>query len=272
MVWTILWFKHHEQEWERRYKTYPKPGLTACSINLGVRHFEKKKSRVNSANSVCTVVDPSCGASLFHTALLWLMTETLAPNLPPAYQDDSNDPPIAVLAVPEVISLDLEPTFELLLTVVYPPKRVRTANRKTKNLKPESENKGPYDVPINITWDAFLGVIAEKLMVGPSSLTVSSFEWHWLKPASSPWLPIQDENGLASMIKKAKSKPEPYVIIRMQAPVQKKATGSLGNAWDAVDELDSDLDEVSVTKKVRIPHHLNGFGTQFLAGKAGRCA
>ena len=29
MVWTTLWFKHQEQEWERRYKTYPKPGLKA---------------------------------------------------------------------------------------------------------------------------------------------------------------------------------------------------------------------------------------------------
>jgi len=29
MVWTTLWFKHHEQEWERRHKTYPKPGLKA---------------------------------------------------------------------------------------------------------------------------------------------------------------------------------------------------------------------------------------------------
>ena len=29
MVWTTLWFKHHEQEWERCYKTYSKPGLKA---------------------------------------------------------------------------------------------------------------------------------------------------------------------------------------------------------------------------------------------------
>jgi hypothetical protein len=29
MVWIILWFKHYEQEWERRRKTYPKSGLQA---------------------------------------------------------------------------------------------------------------------------------------------------------------------------------------------------------------------------------------------------
>ena len=89
-------------------------------------------------------------------------------------------------------------------------------------MKPESDNKGPYDVPINIEWDAFLGVVAEKLMVVPSTLVVTSFEWHWLKPASSPWLPIQDENGFASMLKKVKTKSDPYIIVCMQAPIKKR--------------------------------------------------
>jgi len=31
MFWTTLWFKHQEEEWLRRYKTYPKPGLRAYS-------------------------------------------------------------------------------------------------------------------------------------------------------------------------------------------------------------------------------------------------
>ncbi len=83
-------------------------------------------------------------------------------------------------------------------------------------MKPESENKGPYDVPVNIGWDAFLDVVAEKLMVVPSSLVVIGFEWHWLKPASGLWLPVQNENGFALMLKKVKSKSEPYVIVCMQ--------------------------------------------------------
>jgi hypothetical protein len=29
MVWTTLWFKHKEKEWDRRYETYSKPGLRA---------------------------------------------------------------------------------------------------------------------------------------------------------------------------------------------------------------------------------------------------
>ena len=134
------------------------------------------------------------------------MSETPACDLPPAHQNNSNG---SSGAVPALRSQDLESTFELLLTLVYPSKRVRTSSKKTKNMKPESDNKGPYNVPINIEWDAFLRVVAEKLMVVPSTLVVTSFEWHWLKPASSPWLPIQDENGFASMLQKVKTNPIP---------------------------------------------------------------
>jgi hypothetical protein len=194
------------------------------------------------------------------------MSEIPAPNPPPAYQNDSIN---FSVAVPTPTSQNPEPTFELLVTLVHPMKRVHTSNRKTKNMKPESENKGPYDISINIGWDTFLGVVAEKLMVVPSTLVVNSFKWHWLKPASGPWLPVQDENGFTSMLKKVKLKSEPYVIIRMPVPSQRKAAPS-GNLWDAVDELDSDLEDNMVAKKVCTPSHLSSFGTQFLAGKTGR--
>ena len=134
------------------------------------------------------------------------MSETPACDLPPAHQNNSNG---SSGAVPALRSQDLESTFELLLTLVYPSKRVCTSSKKTKNTKPELDNKGPYNVPINIEWDAFLGVVSEKLMVVPSTLIVTSFEWHWLKPASSPWLPIQDEKGFVSMLKKVKTKSDP---------------------------------------------------------------
>ena len=168
------------------------------------------------------------------------MSETPACDLPPAHQNNSNG---SSGAVPALRSQDLESTFELLLTLVYPSKRVCTSSKKTKNTKPESDNKGPYDVPINIEWDAFLGVVAEKLMVVPSTLVVTSFEWHWLKPASSPWLPIQDENGFASMLKKVKTKSDPYIIVCMQAPIQRKATAT--SVFDIEDELDSDLEDTN---------------------------
>jgi hypothetical protein len=178
----------------------------------------------------------------FHS-FSWSMTESsIEPS--PACQAGSTS---SLSAEP---SVTLESTFELLLTLIHPSKRVRTPNRKTKTTKPESENKGPYEISIKPGWDAFLDVIAERLAVGSTNLVVSSFEWHWLKPASGPWLPVQDENGFTSMLKKIKSKPEPYVIIRMQAPVVKKAAG---NTWDLTDELESDFEDNRVSKKVRIP-------------------
>jgi len=189
------------------------------------------------------------------------MSEAPACDPIPAYQNGSNG---SSVAVPALSSQDSESTFELLLTLIYPSKHVRTGTKRTKNMKPETDNKGPYNIPISTEWVAFLGVIAEKLMVVPSSLVITSFKWHWLKPASSPWLPIQDENGFASMLKKVKSKSEPYVIVRMQAPIQRKATASSGNAWDVEDELDSDLEDTNrVAKKVCIPSYRSGFGTQF---------
>jgi hypothetical protein len=48
MLWTTLWFKHHEQEWERRYKTYPKPGLKAYAAkqkDVWKRFSEKAEER-----------------------------------------------------------------------------------------------------------------------------------------------------------------------------------------------------------------------------------
>ena len=136
-------------------------------------------------------------------------------------------------------------------------------------MKLELENKGPYEISVNIGWDTFLRVVAEKLMVVPSSLVIASFAWHWLKPASSPWLPVQDENGFVSMLKKVKTKAEPYVIIRMSAPTERRVAESSGNAWDAVDELDSDLEDNTISKKVS-SSLIKGFGTQYLSGKIGR--
>ena len=105
---------------------------------------------------------------------------------------DLSGPLDAVAVVPTPTSLDPEPdpTFELLLTLLYPSKHVHTSNRKTKNAKPESENKGLYDILIKTGWDAFLEIITNKLSVEHTDLVFSSFEWHWLKPTSGPWLPL----------------------------------------------------------------------------------
>ena len=173
------------------------------------------------------------------------MPESLAVEPPPAYNQAGS-------SVPDPVPVTSGCTFELLLTLIHPSKRIRTQNRKTKNTKPGSENKGPYDIPIKTGWVTFLGIIAEKLAVEPSDLVMTSLEWHWLKPASGPWLPVQDESGFASMLKKVRTKIEPYVIIRMPVPVKKREAEPSGSTWDVVDELDSDFEDDRVAKKVRI--------------------
>jgi hypothetical protein len=163
----------------------------------------------------------------------------------------------AIGAPPSVTSQQSESTFELLITIIHPSKRVRTPNRKTKNSKAVSEDKGPFNIPIEVGWADFLDIVAEKLAVRCSDLVIPSLMWHWLKPASGPWLPIHDQNGFMSMVKKIKvkaDKSEPFVIIRMQAPstLQKQAAGLSGNAWDAQAEDESDFDDGSIAKKVRV--------------------
>jgi hypothetical protein len=56
------------------------------------------------------------------------------------------------------------------------------------------------------------------------------------------------------MLKKIKLKKKPYIIMRMQAPVQKKVAGSSGNAWDIEDNVDSDFEDNTIAKKVRITY------------------
>ena len=158
------------------------------------------------------------------------------------------------------------PTFELLLQLLCPSKRVRTPNRKTKVTKVEPENKGPFEIPVKIEWDAFLGVIVEKLAVQQPDLVMASLEWHWLKPASGPWLPVQDEAGFMSMLKQIKVKSGPYVIVRMQVP-SPKAT-RLGNTWDNEDEDEDNFEDNSVSKKVRLLHSFTLCIVHLLVGKA----
>lgn len=187
------------------------------------------------------------------------MAEIIPFDPPPAPQNDSSGPPVAIS--------ELDATFELLISLIHPSKRVRTPNRKTKSIKQEPENKGPFDVAINIGWDEFLSLIAEKLTVVRSTLAITSFEWHWLKPASGPWLPIQDESGFLSMLKKVKVKNEPYIIVRMQAPTQRKA---VENAWDDADVVpdELDLEEGRAPKKVRYRLIVGILFTHILSDKA----
>src|SRR5713226_2851423 len=93
-----------------------------------------------------------------------------SPDPPPVYHVDSHVILALTLLTPQIP----EPSFELLVTLYQPTKRVHT-NRKTKNVKPEPENKGPFNIPVNIEWHAFLGTMAEKIFVNQSDLLITSF-------------------------------------------------------------------------------------------------
>ena len=71
-------------------------------------------------------------------------------------------PPLTVSAA---ASKAHDPVFELLVTVIHPPKRVRTLNRKTKTTKAVAETKGPFLISVNVGWIELLGIIADGLAV-----------------------------------------------------------------------------------------------------------
>ena len=97
---------------------------------------------------------------------------------------DSSNNQLGSLGEPTVVAVvhsstpPLEPTFEVLLMLLHPSKRIRTPNRKMKNTKVEPESKGPYDIPIKMGWNGFLTFISQKLSVECMDLVVSSLEWH----------------------------------------------------------------------------------------------
>ena len=75
---------------------------------------------------------------------------------------------------------------------------------------------GLINMSTNFSWDVFLHKIATLIKCQPDQLTFGSFEWHWLKPASSPWLPLQNKNGLLSLLKRVTTcRRGPYIIIQM---------------------------------------------------------
>ena len=145
-------------------------------------------------------------------------------------------------------------TFELLVTVTVPPKRAQSGGKKAKAPKPDLLNFGPVDVSDAIEWDQFLDVIAKLLKTTPTCLLVSSFEWHWLKPASSPWLLLQSSAGLASMLKKVKGKADAYVILRTKAPKRDRLSSTLpwnpGTPSYGVDDDEGSDHEARTPKRV----------------------
>jgi hypothetical protein len=70
-----------------------------------------------------------------------------------------------------------------------------------------------------------LKILADLLKTKPSFISKHAFEWQWLKPANSAWLPLHTDAGYASLLKQLKAPPQnvssTYIIIQMAEPVKK---------------------------------------------------
>jgi hypothetical protein len=110
--------------------------------------------------------------------------------IPPAAAVENPRAPTEPLARPATL-------FEIVVHVIQPTKRARTSGRKAKD-KSQPVSVGPANLTADITWGEFLLVLADLLRCQAAGLRVGTFEWRWLKPANSAWLPLQNETSLIS--------------------------------------------------------------------------
>ena len=188
---------------------------------------------------------------------------------PPPTQPTIQNQPAPPAVVPAAKTRPATP-FEYLVQVILPNKRVRTGNRKTKVEKTEPFSFGPANMKADIGWDDFTAAVAGLVHVicQPLQLCIGTMEWHWLKPANSPWLPLQNETGLVSMLNKVvASKSSPYIIIRMQPKTlldrvevggekDEERPLALNDLANGMDAMDSTVIENNDTSILRISVHL----------------
>ena len=106
--------------------------------------------------------------------------------------------------------------YEALIWVARPPKKIV---RKSKAVKLDPNAYGPADFTSSIKWADFLSQLAGIVDSLQHLLTLSTLEWRWQKPANSIWVPLRDENGYASLLRKLREvKASRYLIFRMDAP------------------------------------------------------
>jgi len=120
---------------------------------------------------------------------------------------------------------DDELKFELVMWAIKPVKAVMAVrHKKSKTAKVEPITFGPADADTGIEWESFLEILADLLEMKPLLLVVHSFEWRWLKPANSPWLPLRAPSAYESLIRQLRAPPKnvsgSYIIIRMEQPLQ----------------------------------------------------
>ncbi|KAJ3914744.1 hypothetical protein F5877DRAFT_70453 [Lentinula edodes] len=157
-------------------------------------------------------------------------------------------------------------TFELLLHLIKPDRPVAGKLKKTKGkaTKQEPEKRGPIYVSSETDYAAFLSKIAGLVPTPVTGLCIQSFEWHFLSPATGPWLPINTEEGYQSMLgklRKKHAKDEAYVIIQMKKPVQTIIPPTVESVIDEDETSDDDF-LGPVAKKGKIDDELEGITQQ----------
>lgn len=146
----------------------------------------------------------------------------------------------------EIIPVVPSFTFELLLHLIKPDRPVTGKLKKTKGkvTKQEPEKRGPIYVSSETDYAAFLSKIASLVPAPVTGLSIQSFEWHFLSPATGPWLPITTEEDYQSMLgklRKKHAKDEAYVIIQMKKPVQTIIPATVESVIDEDESSDDDF-------------------------------
>ncbi|KAJ7506001.1 hypothetical protein B0H11DRAFT_2186195 [Mycena galericulata] len=150
--------------------------------------------------------------------------------------------------------------FEIVIHSMPPEKKPGRGRTRVPKVKPVTF--GPITANTVITWPEFLDMLAEQLGTMAAFLVVSSFEWRWLKPANSAFLPVRANSGLLSLLNKIRSPPkgvpERYIIIKMEQPVKQPAKrqlpwvaheSSAGLSSNLVQAVDDGSDDDDLPKK-----------------------
>ncbi|KAG6907596.1 hypothetical protein DXG01_008316 [Tephrocybe rancida] len=133
---------------------------------------------------------------------------------------------------PQAVESDPPTTFEALFTVLLPDKKILgRGGKKSKTEKQDPLQFGPFNVPLNVNWAGLQTIISDGLKTTVDCLPLSSIQWHFLKPANSPWLPLNTEPAMQSMLRQVEGKANAYVVFRMSPPLKKPSTAL---PWDDV--------------------------------------
>jgi hypothetical protein len=105
------------------------------------------------------------------------------------------------------------------------PKKSASGRGRKKAQKIEPLAFGPVNSETGLGWESFLEILANLLETEPSFLTQHTFEWRWVKPANSLWLPLRTDAAYSSLIKQLKAPRRnvsgKFIIIHMAEPVKK---------------------------------------------------